>query len=340
MSEILRPRIGITIGDPAGIGSEVVLKSLNEQEIIEKCVPVIIADAGYLAEAARRLGLPGDFKIVQNDFEISSNETQPVILNLANIREKINFGEETATSGRAAAQYIETAVKLCQENFIEAIATAPISKKALQMGGYDYPGHTEFLAYLTDTKEFAMSFMGGGLCVILLSTHVSLRDALELVKRERIVKLVRLVNWQLKRWGIENPRIAIAGVNPHAGESGLFGNEEIQEVNPAISECRAEGIDVRGAFSADTIFLRNAAGEFDAVIANYHDQATIPVKSLSFGAAVNVTMGLPFVRTSVDHGTAFDIAGKNIAQHSSMKAAILLAASLHQKKAISAVAGK
>ncbi len=326
------PRIGITIGDPAGIGSEIVLKSLAENEVGNFCLPIVIADANYLLQAAQQLNLPCEFKIVENASEIQTDEKQPVILHLNNIKQKINFGEETALGGRASAQYIETAVKLWQEGLIDAIATAPISKKAIREGGYDYPGHTEFLAYLTGTKDFAMSFIAGKLCVVLLSTHVSLKDAFQFVKRERYVGLIRLINRQLKIWGIANPRLAIAGVNPHAGESGLFGDEEIKEINPAIADCRAEGIDVRGAFSADTVFLRNVKGEFDAVIANYHDQATIAVKCLSFGEGVNVTMGLPLIRTSVDHGTAFDIAGQNIAQHSSMKAAILLAADLYQRK--------
>lgn len=330
--ENLRPRVGITIGDPAGIGTEVVLKSLADKSLNEKCVPVIIADDVFLREAAKRQNLACDFKVVETGAEISRQETAPLIFRLPNITEKIEFGKETAIGGRASAEYIETCVKLIQTGFLDAIATAPISKKAIQLGGYDFPGHTEFLAHLTATKEFAMSFMAENLCVVLLSTHVSLKQSIELVKRERIVKLVRLVNRQLQNWGFPKPKIAIAGLNPHAGESGLFGDEEIREINPAIAECRAEGIEVSGAYSADTIFLRNKQGEFDAVIANYHDQATIPVKSLSFGDAVNVTMGLPFVRTSVDHGTAFDIAGKNLAQYSSMKAAILLAANLHQNR--------
>ena len=331
-SETVRPRIGITVGDPAGIGTEVILKSLADRSLAEKCVPVIITDAAFLRDAARRLNLSADFKVVSKGTEISDRETAPIIFDIPNITEKIAFGEEMATGGKASAQYIETAVKLIQTGFLDAIATAPISKKAIRLGGYDFPGHTEFLAYLTDTKEFAMSFIGGKLCVVLLSTHVSLKQAIEAVKKERIVKLVHLVDRQLKIWGLAQPKIAIAGLNPHAGESGLFGDEEIREINPAIAECRSAGIDVSGAYSADTVFLRNKAGEFDAVIANYHDQATIPVKSLSFGEAVNVTMGLPFVRTSVDHGTAFDIAGKNSAQFSSMKAAILLAATLHQNR--------
>ncbi|MDQ3087941.1 MAG: 4-hydroxythreonine-4-phosphate dehydrogenase PdxA, partial [Acidobacteriota bacterium] len=227
------------------------------------------------------------------------------------------------------AEYIETAVRLWREKKIDAIATAPISKKSINLGGYDFPGHTEFLAFLTDTPEFAMSFFAENLRVVLLSTHVSLRDAISLVKKEKLVELIKFSHREISKLIKKDARLAVAGLNPHASEGGMFGMEEQDEIIPAIAECRETfGIDVSGAFSSDTIFLRGWRGEFDGVISCYHDQATIAVKCLSFGAAVNVTLGLPLVRTSVDHGTAFDIAGKNLADASSMKAAIALAAKL------------
>jgi 4-hydroxythreonine-4-phosphate dehydrogenase len=202
----------------------------------------------------------------------------------------------------------------------------------LFLGGYSFPGHTEFLASLTGAEEFAMGFMAANLRVVLLSTHVPLSEAIRLVRRERIEKTIRLTERELHRWGIERPRIAMAALNPHGAEGGLFGIEEASEIAPAIEACRAiDNINVRGPFSADTVYLRASRGEFDAVVACYHDQAMIPVKCLSFGEAVNVTLGLPFIRTSVDHGTAFDIAGKGIAEHSSMVAAIKLAAELSFK---------
>lgn len=323
------PRVGITIGDPAGIGSEVVLKALAEfSPGAARCLPVIIGDAAYLSEAAAELGLPCDFKTIKKGETIPDNQTEPIIYDLGNISKQTVFGMESAATGRAAADYIETAVEMCLKNELDSICTAPISKHALQLAGVNFPGHTEMLAALSDTKEFAMSFFAGKLRIVLLSTHVSLRRAIELVKSDAIVKLIRLTNRELQRFGIENPRLAVAGLNPHAGESGMFGEEEAAEINPAIEHCREEGINVAGAFAADTVFWRAGRGAFDAVIALYHDQATIAVKSFAFGESVNVTLGLPFVRTSVDHGTAFDIAGKNLAEHSSMNAAIRLAAFL------------
>jgi 4-hydroxythreonine-4-phosphate dehydrogenase len=325
---LVRPRIGITIGDPAGIGAEVVLKATADEDVLRNCLPVVIGDSKYLIRLADALNLPVNHTITSSVSTINEKTNSPVIYDLQNIRESIELGTESAATGRAAAEYIEMAVKLCLEHKISAVATAPISKNALQMAGYKYPGHTEFLADLTNTQEFAMSFFSGSLRVILLSTHVSLRRALDLIKREPLIKLIRLADRELRKIGVENPRLAVAALNPHAGENCMFGTEETEEIDPAIRTCQSEAINVRGAFPADTIFLRASRGEFDAVIALYHDQATIPVKSLRFGEAVNVTLGLPIIRTSVDHGTAFDIAGKNLAEHSSMKTAIMLAAEL------------
>ena len=220
-------------------------------------------------------------------------------------------------------------MRLWKDGKIDAVATAPISKMAISLGGYNYPGHTEFLAHLTDTKDFAMSFFADKLRVVLLSTHISLKDAIDLVKKDKLVELIKFSHREISRLLSKDAKIAVAGLNPHASEGGMFGSEEKDEITPAINICRDEfGIDVSGAFSPDTVFLRAFRGEFDGVISCYHDQATIAVKCLSFGASVNVTLGLPLVRTSVDHGTAYDIAGKNMADASSMKAAIRLAADL------------
>ena len=209
---------------------------------------------------------------------------------------------------------------------LDALSTAPINTRALFLGGYSFPGHTEFLAQLAHTPEVAMAFVAANLRIVLISTHVPLAEAIRLVRRERIEPIIKLANRELKRWGIREPRLAMAALNPHGAEGGLFGVEESAEIVPAVEACRALGIDVAGPFSADTVFLRASRGEFDAVVACYHDQAMIPVKCLSFGEAVNVSLGLPFIRTSVDHGTAFDIAGRGLAEHSSMVAAITLAA--------------
>ena len=323
------PHIGITMGDPAGIGPEVVLKAVAEEEIRKVCVPVIIGDAQLLAHTARTLDLQCGYDIVRKEEPFPDHFSDPVIFHLDNIGGFIEPGIESGAAGKAAAGYIEAAVQLCAAGSVDAIATAPINKRALFLGGYSFPGHTEFLAHLTGAEEYAMAFVAANLRIVLLSTHVPLSEAIRMVERDLIVKIVNLAHRELQRWGIERPRLAVAALNPHGAEGGLFGVEEASEIVPAIEACRGvDDINVRGPFSADTVFLRASRGEFDAVIACYHDQAMIPVKCLSFGEAVNVTLGLPFIRTSVDHGTAFDIAGKGLAEHSSMVAAIKLAAEL------------
>jgi 4-hydroxythreonine-4-phosphate dehydrogenase len=324
-----RPRIAVTMGDPAGIGPEVVLKAVAEPEVLDACVPVIVGDAQFLAHTARKLDLRCGYDIVRRGESFPAAADGPVIYHLDNIRGHVEWGVESGTAGRAAAEYIEAAVELCMTGDADAVSTAPINKRALFLGGYSFPGHTEFLAHLTGATDCAMAFVASNLRIVLISTHVPLAEAIRLVERARIVRVTRLAERELRRWGIERPRIAVAALNPHGAEGGLFGVEESAEIAPAVQECRDEdGMDVRGPFSADTVFLRASRGEFDAVISCYHDQAMIPVKCLSFGEAVNVTMGLPFIRTSVDHGTAFDIAGRGVAEHSSMTAAITLAAQL------------
>jgi len=323
------PRIAITMGDPAGIGPEVVLKAVAEEEIQRTCIPIIIGDAQLLAHTARKLDLQSGYEIVRAGEPIPENLTEPIIFHLDNINGVIEPGVESGAAGKAAGGYIEAAVELCAAGSTDAIATAPINKRSLFLGGYSFPGHTEFLAHLTGSEEYAMAFVAANLRIVLISTHVPLAEAIRMVERDRIARTINLTHRELRRWGIEHPRLAVAALNPHGAEGGLFGMEETSEILPAIEGCReTDEINVAGPYSADTVFLRASRGEFDAVIACYHDQAMIPVKCLSFGEAVNVTLGLPFIRTSVDHGTAFDIAGKGIAEHSSMIAAIKLAAEL------------
>jgi len=320
------------MGDPAGIGPEVVLKAVAEEEVLQCCAPIIIGDAQLLAHNARTLDLQCGYEIVRRGERLPDRITNPIIFHLNNVDGHIEPGIESGVAGRAAAGYIEAAVELCAAGNIDAIATAPINKRALFLGGYSFPGHTEFLAQLTGTEDYAMGFVAANLRVVLISTHVPLSEAIRLVTRDRLEKTIRLADRELQRWGIQSPRLAVAALNPHGAEGGLFGIEEAAEMMPAVESCRAaDGINVRGPLSADTVFLRASRGEFDAVVACYHDQAMIPVKCLSFGEAVNVTLGLPFIRTSVDHGTAFDIAGKGIAEHSSMVEAIKLAAELSLK---------
>ena len=320
------------MGDPAGIGPEVVLKAVAEDEIRSICVPIIIGDAQLLAHTARTLDLQCGYDIIRQGEPIPEELNEPIIFHLDNIGGYVEPGIESGAAGKAAAGYIEAAVQLCAAGSVDAIATAPINKRALFLGGYSFPGHTEFLAHLSNSEEFAMAFVAANLRIVLLSTHVPLAEAIRMVQRDRIMRTIHLTHRELKRWGIERPRLAVAALNPHGAEGGLFGIEEAVEIAPAVEACHGtEEINVQGPFSADTVFLRASRGEFDAVIACYHDQAMIPVKCLSFGEAVNVTLGLPFIRTSVDHGTAFDIAGKGLAEHSSMLAAIKLAAELSNR---------
>ena len=324
-----KPRIGITVGDPSGIGPEIVLKALSEETVRACCVPVVISDAQMLSHQARKMGLTCGHDVVNDTQALPESFDQPIIYNLNNLSGNCQMGTENEKSGRAAAQYIESAVRLCMTRQIDAIATAPINKKSLFLAGYSFPGHTEFLQHLTGSSEVAMGFIADSLRIVLLSTHLPLAQAVSLVKKDRIIRTVRLAHRELIRWGISRPRIAVAALNPHGAEGGLFGIEESSEIMPAIAVLNDDPeFNVSGPYSADTIFLRAQRGEFDAVIACYHDQGMISVKCLSFGEAVNVTLGLPFIRTSVDHGTAFDIAGKGVAGHSSMVEAIRLAADL------------
>jgi 4-hydroxythreonine-4-phosphate dehydrogenase len=328
-----KPRVAVTIGDPAGIGPEVVLKAVADERVRAGCVPVIICDAQELAHQARRLDLVCGLPIFNMGEALPEDLEGPVLYNLANVRGPVELGVESAVCGRAAGEYIEEGVRLCMSGDVDALATAPINKKALFLGGYSFPGHTEFLAHLAGVDEVAMTFVAAALRVALLTTHMPLAEAIRNVQKPAIERKLRLLNREIVgRFGIERPRIAVCALNPHGAEGGLFGIEESSEILPAIQACREQDdIEVSGPYSADTIFLRAASGEFDLVLSCYHDQGMIPVKCLSFGEAINVTLGLPFIRTSVDHGTAFDIAGKGVAEHSSMVAAVLLAADLSRR---------
>ncbi len=321
--------VGITIGDPAGIGPEIALKSVVDLEVRAVCRPILIADAGALANQAARLGLACDYPVVI-ETELDLKENHPVaVFDTGSHAEGAQWGQLSAVAGRAAISFIEAGARLCLEGRLNALATAPINKESLRLAGSVFPGHTEMLASLCGVSDSLMCFFAGDLRVILLTIHTSLSDAIKAITKERVRDALVLADRELRRFGLARPRIAVAGLNPHAGEHGLFGQEEILEIIPAVEWCRQEqGIDVYGPFPADTLFVRAARGEFDAVMACYHDQGLIAVKCLAFGEAVNVTLGLPIIRTSVDHGTAFDIAGRGIADPGSMIEAIKLAARL------------
>jgi len=322
-----RPVVAVTIGDAAGIGPEIVLKALADAAIRRDVRCVAVGDRSFLDSAVMQFA--PDLRLVEFSEKGIADDGVVEVFDRGRLPKRFDIGIDALATGRASAECVAAAVSLCLDGRADAMATAPISKRAIKLGGYDFPGHTEFIAKLTSTREFAMSFFADRLRVLLVSTHVPLRRAVELVTAERLKEVVAFADRELAKLLGRRPSIAVAGINPHASEGGLFGDEEAREIIPAIRACSDElGINVSGPYSPDTIFRRGYDGEFDAVIACYHDQATIAVKSLSFGAAVNVTLGLPIIRTSVDHGTAFDIAGKGVADPSSMKAAIRLAADL------------
>ena len=324
-----KPRVGITIGDPAGIGPEIVLKAVAEDDVRAACSPVIIGDAGELRRQAHELGLAADFDIVAEEQFPVGNFDNPIVFDTSSLNGSVQWGALSATSGHAAITAIEACVRLCLAGKLEAMTTAPINKESLELAGSPFRGHTEMITALCGSHESLMCFFAGDLKVFLLTIHCSLADAIKSITRGRVASAIGLADRELRRFGIARPRIAVAGLNPHAGEHGLFGSEEATEIEPAIEECRSKHhIDVSGPWPADTLFLRAWRGEFDAVAACYHDQGLIAVKCLAFGHAVNVTLGLPIIRTSVDHGTAFDIAGRGVADHASMVEAIRLAAHL------------
>src|SRR6266704_2830397 len=251
------PRIGITIGDPAGIGPEVVLKAVAESEVRDTSAPVIIGDAQLLSHTARKLDLQCGYEIIRKGETLPDQIDQPIIFHLDNLNAPVAPGIESGLAGKAGAGYIEAAVELCAAGSIDAIATAPINKRALFLAGYSFPGHTEFLASLTSTEEYAMALVAANLRIVLLSTHVPLAEAIRMVERDRIIRIIRLAHRELQRWGIDRPRIAVAALNPHGAEGGLFGVEEASEIVPAVEACRGvDDLNVQGPFSADTIFLR------------------------------------------------------------------------------------
>ena len=324
-----KPRVGITLGDPAGIGPEIALKSVTEPQVREACLPVIIGDAAELRNQAHKLGLACDYKALSENELSSDLADEIVIYDTGSEIKRIEWGVISSAAGRAAIKAIEAGTRLCLAGKLDAIATAPVNKEALRLAGSAFPGHTEMLASLCGASDSLMCFFAGDLRVFLLTIHMSLADAIKAITKERVARAIVLADRELRRFGIARPRIAVAGLNPHAGEHGLFGYEEEREIEPAIAECRAlHNIEVSGPFPADTLFVRAGRGEFDAVAACYHDQGLIAVKCMAFGEAVNVTLGLPIIRTSVDHGTAFDIAGRNMADHGSLVEAIKLAARL------------
>jgi 4-phospho-D-threonate 3-dehydrogenase / 4-phospho-D-erythronate 3-dehydrogenase len=341
---VSRPVLGVTMGDPAGVGPEIAAKALADRQVRDSARPLVIGDARVLAAAGRNAGLNLQVRTLTQVSEASFAADRIEVLDLANADPAaFAIGRVSAVCGRAAYEYIERGVRLAQEGAIAGIVTAPVNKEALAAAGVRHSGHTEILAELTGTKAYAMLLMGRELRVIHVTTHVALRRVPELVTRERVVRTIRLGDRAMRDLGIARPRIAVCGLNPHAGESGLFGDEEQIAIQPAIGDARGEGIDATGPYPADTLMSRAAGGEFDCVVAMYHDQGHTPVKALGFRydeakktwtglSGVNVTVGLPILRVSVDHGTAFDRAGTGTANPESMVEAILVAAEMARSR--------
>ena len=314
--------IGITLGDPAGVGAEIICKALEAMPAAARRSILVVGNVALLERAAGVTGVRLDFRAGRPD-QMAGH--QVAVEEVALEGPTIAFGRLDPRAGDAAFRFIARAVELAKSGAIGCIVTAPINKEALNAAGHHYDGHTGMLAALTGAKSSFMLLASERLSVIHVSTHVSLRTAIERASTQRVLETIRAGNRHFQRLGIERPRIAVAGINPHCGEHGLFGTEDEEQLVPAVAAARAEGIDAKGPISPDTVFFRAYSGEFDLVVAEYHDQGHIPMKLIAFDTTVNVSLGLPIDRTSVDHGTAFDIAGTGKANHVNMNAAIAYA---------------
>ncbi|MGO2083804.1 4-hydroxythreonine-4-phosphate dehydrogenase PdxA [Vagococcus sp.] len=327
--------IGITLGDPAGIGPEIALKTLSKEALYNRCQPVLIGDksvVSYYLEKHPELNLKINVIKEPKEGVYTRGTIDLIDLDIVAIDE-MPIGEVSEIGGNAAFQYVKKVIELAMAKEIDATVTNPLNKEAMNKAGHHYAGHTEIYADLTGTDKYTMMLADGNLRVVHVSTHVSLREACDLATKQRVLDVIRIANKACKDLGISHPRIAVAGLNPHCGENGLFGTEEIQEINPAVEAAKEEGIDVYGSLPADTLFSKANGGMYDIVVAMYHDQGHIPLKVLGFVydeqsrqwkevKGVNITLGLPIIRTSVDHGTAFDQAGKWTASEVSLENAI------------------
>ena len=328
-----RPILGLTMGDPSGIGPEIIIKAWADPEIRQLARLVAIGDADCFQQALEITHLSGKIRAIQQVEEALFAEGTLDVLDLGNIAPgQITWGQVQPAAGKAAYEAVVKGAELALAGKIEALVTAPLNKEAMNLAGYHYDGHTGLLKELTGAPTVTMMLLVGDFRITHVSTHCSLRQAIERVKKARILQVLYLTHRALRDMGIARPRLAVAGLNPHAGEGGLFGQEEILEITPAIEQARQEGLAVHPTpLPADSIFYRmHALKEFDAVVAMYHDQGHIPAKLLGFSEGVNLTLGLPIIRTSVDHGTAFDKAGKGIADPTSLKRAIEVAVQLCQ----------
>lgn len=316
------PQLGITTGDPAGIGPEIALLSAREQAFQDTCRLALFGNWDLLQSRAALLGIPFEFERIPVNRFPAGNLPDRCIIDIPSGH--VNIGIGSRASGDAAARNIIECALLCNRGLLDAMVTAPLNKKYFQAAGFDFPGHTEFLAHLAGAQEIAMAFLTDRLKVVLATIHLSLRDVIESVTAELVYRKLHILLTEFRKLGLPCSRIAVAGLNPHAGESGIMGTEDEAQIAPAVARAQKAFPDasIHGPLPADTLFYRAYKGEFDAVLAMYHDQGLAPIKLIGFGDTVNVTLGLPFIRTSVDHGTAYDIAGKGIAKNNSMNSAI------------------
>lgn len=340
----MKPVIGVTMGDAAGIGPEIVAKALGHPQVFEHCRPIVIGDKRIMEEVLQKIGADMKIRSCADLPRATYKFGQMNVFDLHNIkRTDFVYGRVNAALGRAAGEYIAKAVQLAVEGKIDAIVTAPINKESFFAGGYGqkYSGHTEMLAGLTGAEDVKMLLVSGNLRVIHVSTHVALRKAVDEIKEMRVYRTILTASRACRQLGIENPRIAVSGLNPHCGEGGIMGDEEIKEIRPAVDRAISEGLKVAGPYPADTIFPRGLAGDYDIIVAMYHDQGHIPVKLHGFKwqgtgwssiRGVNITIGLPIIRTSVDHGTAFGKAGKGLADETSLLEAIEYAVRLSENR--------
>jgi 4-hydroxythreonine-4-phosphate dehydrogenase len=323
------PTVAITMGDAAGIGPEIIMKALAAPGVYAYCRPLVIGDAARLQLAGERVRSTLSIDVVDDPRRAAYAHGSVACVDLANIPTDLPFGKTSAIAGEGAYRYIERAVRLVQAGVAQAVCTAPLSKEALHAAGHKYPGHTELLAALTGTPEVSMMLVAPKLRVIHVTTHIGLLDAIERIDAPLVERVIVRAHDVLARAGIANPRIGVCGINPHAGENGLFGRgEEAEKIEPAVRNAQARGWNVKGPLPADTLFFLAARGDYDIVVAMYHDQGHGPIKVMGLEAGVNITVGLPMVRTSVDHGTAFDIAGRGIADERSLIEALRQASEL------------
>jgi 4-hydroxythreonine-4-phosphate dehydrogenase len=339
-----KPIVAITMGDPASIGPEIAVKALLNKKVTSICKPLIIGDASVFNQIIDKLKLKASVNIVHSVAEAKFEDGVTDVFDLNNTDiSQLQFGEISAMAGHASFEAVKKAIELAMANEVDATVTGPINKKSINEAGHHFAGHTEIYAHFTNTKKYAMLLVEESLKVIHVSTHVSLRQACDLVKKDRILEVIDLLHHGLQQLGEENLKIGIAGLNPHAGDNGLFGTEDDLEIKPAVEEAKQKGYDVEGPVPPDTLFAKAATGAYGGVVAMYHDQGHIPFKLNGFKwdakkkqmesvKGVNITMGLPIIRTSVDHGTAFEIAGKGIASPDAMILAIESAVQLSKNK--------